>query len=94
LAWGSRDYLDLFFLRLLFLPIASLFASGHDNLLWLMNRLSPSGNYGLVIAREQRVLTQKARSPKARAWPFKAVACIMGKQNAAGTKKAGAEAEC
>src|SRR6516162_9858751 len=39
LAWGSGDCLDLFFLRLLPLPIASLFASGHVNPLWLMNRL-------------------------------------------------------
>jgi hypothetical protein len=37
---GQRHCLDLFFLRLLLLPIASLFASGHVNLLWLMNRLS------------------------------------------------------
>ena len=35
LAWGSGDRLVLFFLRLLFLPIASLFASGHVSLLWL-----------------------------------------------------------
>src|SRR6516165_12355296 len=35
LAWGSGDRLVLFFLRLLFLPIASLFASGHISLLWL-----------------------------------------------------------
>jgi len=40
LAWGSGDCLDLFFLRLLLLPIAFLFASGHVNLLWLMNTLS------------------------------------------------------
>jgi hypothetical protein len=40
LAWGSGDCLDFFFLRLLLLPIASLFAFGHVNLLWLMNRLS------------------------------------------------------
>ena len=53
LAWGSGDYLDLFFLGFLFLPIAFLFASGHVNLLWLMNRLSPPGNYGLAIAGEQ-----------------------------------------
>ena len=37
LAWGSGDCLNLFLLPL---PIASLFASGHVNLLWLMNRLS------------------------------------------------------
>jgi hypothetical protein len=35
LAWGSGHCLDLFFLRLLLLPIASLFASGHVGLLWL-----------------------------------------------------------
>src|SRR3974390_610800 len=40
LAWGSGDCLDLFFLRLFFLPIAFLFSSGHVNLLWLMKTLS------------------------------------------------------
>ena len=53
LARGSRDCLDRCFFGLLLLPIASLFASGHVNLLWLMNRLSPPGNYGLAIAGEQ-----------------------------------------
>ena len=35
LAWGSGNCFGLFFLRLLLLPIASLFASGHVSLLWL-----------------------------------------------------------
>ena len=35
LAWGGGDCLDLFFLRLLLLPIASLLTSGHVSLLWL-----------------------------------------------------------
>src|SRR6516162_1154362 len=49
LAWGSGDCLDLFFLRLLLLPIASLFAFGHVNLLWLMNRYhSPSNVFALM----------------------------------------------
>src|SRR6516162_7082220 len=51
LAWGSGDCLDLFFLGLLLLPIASLFASGHVNLLWSIRRLSPPCEYGLVFNR-------------------------------------------
>jgi hypothetical protein len=33
LAWGSRDWLDLLFLRFLLFPIASLLTSGHVSLL-------------------------------------------------------------
>src|SRR6516225_9059250 len=51
LAWGGGDCLDLFFLGLLLLPIAFLFASGHVNLLWSIRRLSPPGEYGLVFNR-------------------------------------------
>src|SRR6516164_11608774 len=35
LAWGGSNCLGLFFLRLLLLPIASLFTSGHVSLPWL-----------------------------------------------------------
>jgi hypothetical protein len=59
LAWGSGDCFDLFFLGLLLFPIASLLASGDVNLLWSINRLSPPGGYGMVIAREQRLFGQK-----------------------------------
>jgi len=64
LAWGSGDYLDLFFLGFLFLPIAFLFASGHVNLPWLTNRLSPPGDCGLGITKEQGIFKPRVSDDK------------------------------
>jgi hypothetical protein len=65
LAWGSGDCLDLFFLRLLLLPIASLFASGHVSLLWMTTSYHLCATMGCLLLGAQSVFNpeQSSRRP-------------------------------
>ena len=58
LAWGSGDCLDFFFLRLLLLPIASLFAPGHVSILRLTTGCHLRATLGWIL------LASKGLCPK------------------------------